>query len=96
MHPIQQFSPGVLAAIVRRQPDSAARTSFAWSLAVGAAIARSTRVEVANGVLHVVARDPRWEREVRRAAPAIVPRMQHLLGPDAVRSMQVVSDRRDA
>jgi hypothetical protein len=51
---------------------------------------------VANGVLHVVARDPRWEREVRRAAPAIVPRMQHLLGPDAVRSLQVVSDRRDA
>ena len=92
MHPIQQFSPGVLAAIVRRQPDSPARTTFAWTLAVGAAIARSTKVEVAAGVLRVFARDPRWEREVRRAAPAILPRMQHLLGSDAVRSLQVISD----
>ena len=96
MHSIQQFSPGVLASIVRRQPDSPARTAFAWSLAVGAAVGRSTRVEVANGVLRVFARDQRWEREVRRAAPTILPRMQHLLGPDAVRSLQVVSDRNDA
>ena len=93
MHSIQQFSQGVLAAIVRRQPASPARTSFAWTLAVGAAIARSTRVEIANGVLRVVARDPRWEREVRRAAPAILPRMQHLLGADTIRTIQVVSDR---
>lgn len=92
MHPIQQFSPGVVAAIVRRQPDSPARTTFAWTLAVGAAIARSTKVEVSAGVLRVFARDPRWGREVRRAAPAILPRMQHLLGAEAVRSLQVVSD----
>ena len=93
MHSIQQFSHGVLAAIVRRQPASPARTSFAWTIAVGAAMARSTRVQIENGVLRVVARDPRWEREVRRAAPAILPRMQHLLGADAVRTMQVASDR---
>ena len=68
------------AEVIRRQPASRERTAFAWQLAVGPAIARSTTVDVVDGVLRVVARDAQWGREVRRAAGTILPRMQHLLG----------------
>lgn len=93
MIPIQHFSSGVLAEIVRRQPPSAERTSFAWQLAVGPAVARTTRVEMVNGVLQVVARDAHWGREVTRAAATILPRMQHLLGAQTVTAMKVVTGR---
>ena len=91
MIPIQQFSPGVLAEVVRRQPASRARTAFAWQLAVGAAIARTTTIEVVDGVLQVTARDAHWGRAVERASQTILARMQHLLGAQAVTTMKVVS-----
>lgn len=96
MLPIQQFSSGVLAEIVRRQPDSRERTAFAWQLAVGPAVARSTSVEVVAGVLRVSARDEAWGREIGRMAGAILPRMQHLLGAQTVTKLEVADlpDRR--
>jgi predicted nucleic acid-binding Zn ribbon protein len=90
MHPIQRFSSGVVAEVIRRQPASRERTAFAWQLAVGPAIARSTTVDVVDGVLRVVARDAQWGREVRRAAGTILPRMQHLLGAQPVNTLEVV------
>lgn len=89
MLPIQQFSPGVLAEIIRRQPASKERTAFAWQVAVGPALARTTTVEIVDGVLHVVARDSQWGREVHRARDTILLRMQHLLGPSAVTQITV-------
>jgi hypothetical protein len=84
MEPIQNFMTGVLAEVVRRQPASDARTTFAWQLAVGSALARVTTVELADGVLVVRTRDPRWRPEIERAKSTVLPRLQHLLGPDAV------------
>ena len=89
MIPIQTFASGVLAEIVRRQPASKQRTAFAWQLAVGPALARVTTVELVDGVLAVRAHDARWTREIRRAADTILPRMQHLLGPDAVHKISL-------
>jgi predicted nucleic acid-binding Zn ribbon protein len=93
MIPIQQFSPGVLAEIVRRQAPSQARTAFAWQIAVGPAIARSTTVEVVDGVLRVYPRDARWAHEISRAVATILPRMQHLLGAEKLTSIKVIGDR---
>ena len=93
MLPIQQFSSGVIAEIVRRQPASAARTAFAWQLAVGPAISRSTTIELVGGVLAVTARDAHWAKAVERSAPTILPRMQHLLGADSIASIKVVRHR---
>ena len=93
MLPIQQFSSGVLAEIVRRQPASKERTAFAWQVAVGPALARKTTVEILAGVLQVCAQDAYWEREVSRAIPTILARMQHLLGPDAVTQITVQQAR---
>jgi predicted nucleic acid-binding Zn ribbon protein len=89
MEPIQQFSSAVLSAIVRRQPASAARTAFAWQLAVGATLARVTTVELSDGVLIVRAADARWTQEIHRAREVVLGRLQTLLGPDAVRALSV-------
>lgn len=84
MRSIQTFAGGVLAEIVRRQPPSPARTAFAWQLAVGPALARVTSVELEGTMLRVDASDPRWLKEIERARPAILPKLQALLGPGAV------------
>jgi predicted nucleic acid-binding Zn ribbon protein len=88
MIPIQNFSSGVLAGIIRRQPASKERTSFAWQLAVGPALARMTTVELKGDVLEVRGKDLRWVREIERARPAVLAKMQHLLGPAEVRAIK--------
>jgi predicted nucleic acid-binding Zn ribbon protein len=85
MIPLNRFASGVLEEIVRRQPASKERTSFAWQLAVGQALARVTTVDLgADGVLSVKAIDPRWLVEIERARDAVLQKMQHLLGKSAV------------
>ena len=84
MIPLQSFSSGVLAEIVRRQPASKERTNFAWQLAVGQALARATTVELRDGVLTVRAVDRRWIQEIERAPDTVTLKMQHLLGKDQV------------
>ena len=88
MNPIQSFSSGVLAEVIRRQPASKARTDFAWQLAVGPALARVTTVTLTEGTLTVTARDERWLKEIVRAREIILQKMQHLLGANAIRKIQ--------
>jgi predicted nucleic acid-binding Zn ribbon protein len=88
MVPVQDFSSGVLAAIIRRQPASKDRTNFAWQLAVGQALARVTTVELIDGVLSVRAVDRRWIREIERARDSVMKKMQAMLGEDAVRAVK--------
>ena len=84
MRAIQTFSGGVLADIIRRQPPSRGRTQLAWQLAVGPALARTTSIEMEGTTLRVSSTDPRWLKEIERARPAILPKLQHLLGPDHI------------
>lgn len=84
MVPLQSFSSGVIAEIVRRQPASKERTNFAWQLAVGPALARATTVELTDGVLTVRAVDRRWIQEIDRAKLNVMLRMQNILGSDQV------------
>ena len=88
MNPIQSFSASVLAEIIRQQPPSAARTTFAWQLAVGPALARVTVVDLVDGTLTVTARDERWLKEIARAKDIILQKMQHLLGTQTVRTIR--------
>ena len=89
MQALQSFAPAVLAEIIRRQPDSKQRTDFAWSVAVGPALARVTTVELRNHNLIVSARDVQWARELERARDTILPRLQRLLGPDTVKGLYI-------
>ena len=84
MIPVQDFSTSVIAQIVRRQTPSQARTNFAWQLAVGQALARTTTVELNNGVLKVRAADRRWIKEIERAQASVVQKLQQILGKDQV------------
>jgi hypothetical protein len=88
MLPIQSFAGEVLADILRRQPHSRERTTFAWQVAVGPALARATWVDLADGVLTVRVRDARWGVELERAVPTILTRMQGLLGARSVSRIQ--------
>ena len=88
MNPIQSFSSGVLAEVIRRQPASKARTEFAWQLAVGPALARVTAATLTEGTLTVTARDERWLKEIARAKEVILQKMQDLLGADAIRKIR--------
>jgi hypothetical protein len=84
MLPIQQFTPPVLAEMIRRQPSSDGRTRLAWQVAVGTKLARATSVQLAGGVLTVSATDPRWVAEIQAAREVVLRRLQDLLGPKAV------------
>jgi predicted nucleic acid-binding Zn ribbon protein len=87
---VQSFAPAVLAEIIRRQPASKERTAFAWSVAVGPALARATTVELRDGILVVSARDLRWAKEIDRARATILARLEHLLG-HAVADIEVIA-----
>lgn len=89
MLPLQNIAASVLAEILRRQPASKERTAFAWSIAVGPALARATTVDLRNARLFVTARDPRWALEIERANDTILKRVQLLLGQDAVKGIYV-------
>jgi hypothetical protein len=91
MESIQTFAGNVLAEIVRRQPPSPARTSFAWQLAVGPALARVTSVQLDATTLLVRSPDPRWLGEIDRARGAILPTIQALLGREAVTTIRTRS-----
>jgi predicted nucleic acid-binding Zn ribbon protein len=89
VQPLQSFAPAVLAEIIRRQPASKERTDFAWSVAVGPALARVTTVELRNRNMIVCARDVQWARELERARDTILPRLQMLLGRETVKGLYI-------
>lgn len=93
MVPMQTFAPGVIAEIIRRQPPSPGRTAFAWTMAVGPAMARSATVTLEQQTLSVRARDARWAQEIERASATILTRLQHLLGRDSVVKIEVAIRR---
>ena len=89
MRSIQTVAGGVLAEIVRRQPPSRARTTFAWQLAVGPALARVTSVEMEGTTLRVRSADRRWLKEIDRAKAVVLPKLQQLLGQETVAKISV-------
>jgi hypothetical protein len=89
MLPIQHFTSGVLAEILRRQPPSPARTALAWQIAVGPVLARVTTVELNDGLLIVQSSDARWTVEIARARGIVLERLRDLLGPESVREVHV-------
>lgn len=92
MRPIQHVVPEALAAIIRRAPLTAEKVSFAWRTAVGPAMDKATTIELRTPVLHVRARDDAWRREVERSAGIVRARIESLLGPGVVASIEVGLD----
>lgn len=89
MQSVQMIAPDVLVEIIRRQPPSRARTMFAWSASVGAALARAASVDLVGTSLWVTARDARWARELGRNREVILARLQRLLGPGVITDIEI-------
>jgi predicted nucleic acid-binding Zn ribbon protein len=81
--------PGALVEIMRAAPLSAGKVDLAWRAAVGSAVERVTAVRLEGRVLLVEAASPAWAREVLRASPVILARLQTLLGKDTIASLTV-------
>jgi len=85
-----QVLPGVLAEVIRRQPLTPEKVAFAWRLAVGPALAKSTSVRLdAEGVLHVTAAAAPWAASVRSASHLIRTRLDEALGPGVVTRLEI-------
>lgn len=85
--------PAVLAEVIRKAPLCPEKVEFAWRAAVGANVARATRVRLDDsGVLYVMAADPQWGREVKRSSRLILIRLATLLGPDVAKKIHVRGD----
>jgi hypothetical protein len=80
--------PAVLAEVIRKAPLCPEKVEFAWRAAVGSALARVTVVRLDDaGVLHVIAADAQWAREVKRSSRLILARLGTLLGPEVAKKI---------
>ena len=89
MLPLSSGLQGALAELLRDSPTSDGKVTFSWKASVGPAIQRVTHVKLEHRVLLVEAVNTQWAREVRRASPMILKRLQSLLGVDAVERIEV-------
>jgi len=90
MVPLNGLATGVIADVIRRQPSTPGKIAFAWSVAVGPALARATSsVDLRERILHITAKDARWAKEIERASDTILARLRILLGADTVTFIQV-------
>jgi hypothetical protein len=81
--------PAALRELLRNQPLSPGKITFAWRTAVGPALDRATQVTLDGQVLRIETTSAEWAREVRRSTGTILGRLQGLLGPDTVTSLEV-------
>jgi predicted nucleic acid-binding Zn ribbon protein len=91
MRPLAHIVPAALLQLLQDTPTSDGKIAFAWSAAVGPALARATRVKLEGGTLLVETSSPQWTREVRRSTAVILGRLQRMLGADTVTAIIVRS-----
>lgn len=81
-----QVLPGVVAEVVRKAPLTEDKVAFAWRLAVGPALGKSTTVKLgADGTLYVRAESQAWIDSIRSSIGLIRSRLAHFLGETAVK-----------
>jgi hypothetical protein len=90
MVPIQQSIPDVVSTLLRRQPLTPAKVTFAWRVAVGPGIDRASQVTLdEHGVLRVIVGDAHWRREIEHSLGLVSERLARLLGSHVVRRIEV-------
>jgi predicted nucleic acid-binding Zn ribbon protein len=79
-----------LAPAVRQAPLTPEKVEFAWRVAGGPAIARATRVTLAdNGVLRVTGDDPQWIDAVRGMRSELLRQLEPWLGPGTITAISI-------
>ena len=82
----------VLRDLLAAQPTTAAKVTFAWQVAAGAAMSRAAQASwTDDGTLRLAPRDAAWQRELQRARPLLIERLAQLLGGNVVRAIVIES-----
>jgi hypothetical protein len=89
MIPVHELLPTALAAVLAKAPLTPEKVAFAWRAAVGPSVDKATKVDLRDGVLHVLARDAAWQREIEHSAGLIRARLDAMLGEGIVRYIRV-------
>ncbi len=84
--------PGAVVEVLRGAPLSPGKAAFAWRMAVGPALERTTTVTLDGRTLVVTVPTRQWAHEVHRGSPMILRRLERYLGPGAVTSLDVHID----
>ena len=80
-----QVMPAVVAEVIRKAPLCDEKVAFAWRLAVGPALAKSTTVRLgSDGTLYVTAESKAWVDSIRASVGLIRSRLAHFLGEHAI------------
>ncbi|HKT81786.1 MAG TPA: DUF721 domain-containing protein [Vicinamibacterales bacterium] len=91
MRQLNQAASGAIAELLRSSPMSDGKVDFAWKAAVGSAFCKVSAVKLVDKVLLVDVDTASWAREIRRATPIILRRLNALLGDETIASMTVRS-----
>jgi len=84
-----QVMPAVVAEVIRKAPLCDAKVAFAWRLAVGPTVDKSTKVRLGDdGTLYVSAESPAWIDSVRASVGLIRSRLAHYLGDAAIKRIE--------
>ena len=96
MVPMQSVLPATVRALLRHGPMTQEKLEFAWTAAVGPAIARATRVrwQEDDGTVVVEASDETWRRELRRSLPEMTGRLVELVGRGVLASVRLAGPER--
>ncbi|HWI16394.1 MAG TPA: DUF721 domain-containing protein [Vicinamibacterales bacterium] len=88
MVPANKVMPGIVAEIIRKAPLTDEKVAFAWRLAVGPALDKSTTVRLgADGTLYIKADSQAWIDSIRSSIGLIRSRLAHFLGDDAIKRL---------
>jgi hypothetical protein len=91
MERLDATSTRALRSLLEGQPLTEGKVTFAWRIAAGPALARAATVSwSAAGTMIIRAESSAWRLEIVRAKGLIAERLDWLLGPDAVRRIQIV------
>jgi Dna[CI] antecedent DciA-like protein len=92
MRPLTHALPGALRLLLQQMPLSSGKVEFAWTAAVGPAVARATAVKLENRLLLVETTSAQWTAEIRRSSGVILGRLRSLLDDETIERIEVRSD----
>lgn len=92
MIPANKVMPAVVAEVIRKAPLCDEKVAFAWRLAVGPAVDKSTTVRLADdGTLYVRGESQAWIDSVRASIGMIRSRLAHYLGEHVIKRVEYSS-----
>jgi hypothetical protein len=92
MEPLNAVLPRALRQLLRAGTMDQEKLAFAWTAAVGPAVARATAVRWRDDrTVEVTTCDEAWAREIARDLPEIARRLESLVGAGVIADVRLAS-----